>query len=385
MTTLYKIDNLGNTREWNIDVEHKGDHSVITVSSGIKGGKMTSQITEVKEGKNIGKANQTNHFTQALADMDSEINSKLKEGYVGDIEDFKGVGIKESGAPQVMLAKTYDPNKKQSGSKDLKGYDLIGKRVAIQRKFDGTRRLAHYRYGLVKMYTRSGDISTTLPHIEKQIAEMCKFHGIDEIWFDGEAYSHEISFNKVNGITRKGAKTPEDRANTLLIKYFIYDTISPECYTERYKVIQKMKHDHLVPVETEFIIAETELLKEKFGEYVDQGYEGLMIRRLGEGYEHKRSKHLLKYKAFEDAEFVCINVEPTKESGTPKAGKMWVHFPGEPDKKFKATVVGTDEECVDILQNQDDFIGKNVTVNYFGVSEYGIPRFPRVKGLRHGQ
>ena len=40
--------------------------------------------------------------------------------------------------------------------------------------------------------------------------------------------------------------------------------------------------------------------------YVQQGYEGAMIRVPGSVYENKRAKCLLKYKEFEDAEFeIC--------------------------------------------------------------------------------
>lgn len=384
MITLFKIDNSGNTRQWNIRVDHNGDHSTITVESGIVGGKFVQQTTKINEGLNIGKANETNHYQQALLNMQSEINSKLKEGYVEDIKDFKGVGVKESGCPQVMLAKCYDPAKKQSGSKDLKGYKLHGVRIGIQHKFDGVRRLSHYKDGNVTMYTRSGDVSNTLPHIEMQIAEKCQFHGYNDIWFDGEAFTSKISFNKINGITRKGAKTMEDKLNTLLIDYHIYDVISTEGYEVRSLIIENLAHDNIVPVSTEYIIATPELLKEKFEEYVGLNYEGLMIRQLGVGYEHKRTPYLIKYKNFADAEFICIGIEPSSDNEN-KAGAMWVHFPNDPDKRFKATVVDSDDNCIEIFTNRNHYTGQKVTVNFFGLSEYGIPRFPRVKGLRLDQ
>jgi hypothetical protein len=383
-TTLFKIDNTGNTRQWTIRVEDLGEYSTLTVNSGIVNGKFVEQITKITNGLNIGKSNETTMFEQAQMNMQSEINSKLKTGYVEDLKDFKGVGVKESGCPQVMLAKTYDPNKKQSGSKDLKGYKLEGVRIGIQHKFDGVRRLSHYINGQVTMYTRSGDISSTLPHIEMQLIEKCKFHNYNDIWFDGEAFTNKVSFNKVNGITRKGAKTLEDKINTLLIDYHIYDVISTDSYQVRSEIIKNLSHDNIIPVETEYIIASTELLKSKFEEYIALGHEGLMIRQLDVPYEHKRSLYLLKYKAFDDSEFICIDINPTSDNEN-KAGAMLVHFPNQPEIQFKATIVDTDDNCLDIFANKHIYIGQKVTVNYFGLSEYGIPRFPRVKGLRLNQ
>jgi hypothetical protein len=50
---------------------------------------------------------------------------------------------------------------------------------------------------------------------------------------------------------------------------------------------------------------------------------------------------------------------------------------------FNAGASGQDEEERTYMWNHpEEFIGKMATVCFFGRSEYGVPRFPKFKGLK---
>ena len=397
--TLYKKDSTGAIRQWHISVKENADGTgTINIESGLVDGQKVLQTLHITEGKNIGRANETTPILQAHLEIQSRINEQVKAGYVGNIADVKDSGTKGSGCPQAMLAKTYDPQKKQSGSKDLDGYKIRGKRVGIQRKLDGVRRIIRLNASSCVMFTRGGDQIDTLPHIANALVNRFNelkadeksaslFSNINELWLDGEAYSHVLTFNKVNGITRKGAKTPEDKRNALQIKLHLYDVITSEGYEIREAFLRLFKTEYTVPLETEYVNATEELLKDRHDQYVSEGYEGLMIRILDKPYENKRSQYLLKYKSFEDAEFTIIGYTESSEEGKLAAFIMKMDreaydVNGKPITEFKATAVGPDEDTMWALEHAEEYIGRRGTVHFFGRSEYGVPRFPRFKDLR---
>ena len=59
-------------------------------------------------------------------------------------------------------------------------------------------------------------------------------------------------------------------------------------------------------VQTTKVKNEAELM-ELYGKYVDEGYEG-QILRLDAKYENKRTKSLLKHKSFQDEEYIIVDI-----------------------------------------------------------------------------
>lgn len=386
--TLYRNDSTDRPRSWKVTIEQTSTGWDIVTLAGLIDGEKVEARVPITEGKNVGKKNETTPEEQALNEALSRAKAKVKEGYTLDIDNAGSKGVKGSGIPSPMLAKTYDPAQKQSGSKNLEKLGLVGVRVAAQPKLDGVRRLAKINESGCSMWTRSGDLSNTLPHIEAELFSMYKKLGLTgEIWLDGEAYTNELSFNRINGLTRSETKKSADLEDLNRIKYHIYDTISDSGYADRNKTIQQFKGKFTEIVETDFLIADEKDLQDLLIKRIDQGYEGLIIRGLNTGYESKRSNQLLKYKTFEDAEFKVVGM---MESTTPGVvGAFWLEMDmpaedekGEPILMFKATPKCSLDEKKKIWKEQSEWIGQIVTVNFFGRSEYNVPRFGRVKDKR---
>jgi hypothetical protein len=105
-------------------------------------------------------------------------------------------------------------------------------------------------------------------------------------------------------------------------------------------------------------------------QYINEGYEGIMIRN-PEGlylYDH-RSHDLLKYKNFKEKEFLILDVTPDKDGQG-----VFVCDCGD-DNTFGCRMRGTDEYRVELLQNKDNYIGSWVTVRYQSTTQKGIPTF----------
>ena len=132
--------------------------------------------------------------------------------------------------------------------------------------------------------------------------------------------------------------------------------------------------DACVLVVTDWLLSEDEVM-EFYGKYVDEGYEGQMLRTNGL-YENKRSKTLLKHKTFVDEEYTILDICEGEGKRTGTCGYMV--FETKEGKRFHSSVKGTFQYTTKVFENKDTLIGKEATIKYFNLTPDGIPRFPYV-------
>ena len=380
MVTLYQKDTGGRVKVWTIDVKKYRDYSEITIQSGKLGGKLVQNITKVTQGKNIGRSNETDHFTQAVSEMESTILNQLRKGYVSDLDKVQSSAVLGSGIPAPMLAQKYSKDGSQHGSKTLDQLKIRGKKIIVQPKLDGNRCLIRVINGKAVMYTRKGDVmGVQLEHIINDILEN-DYHPQEEVILDGELFSTEISFNTLNGLIKRVNATPEEIEKRKLIKFNLYDVMLNTGYENRLRKIQHYASDNILVVPSHLINAEDDYIQTWLETFLLEGHEGLMIRQLGIPYENKRTWQLCKVKVFEDAEFQLIGFEEDVRGGFVGA---FVMRDGSDGKVWNAGASGQSvEERTEMWNNQEKYLGKMATVEYFGFSEYSVPRFPKFKGIR---
>lgn len=396
--TLYQLDTKNKVRVWKIEVIDNGTSAEIVMTKGLEDGKHTVDKQTIKEGKNAGKANATTYYSQAVADAQSKIDSKIREGYVEDKSQIKASNLLGSGVPAPMLAQKYDPTEKQSSSKNLKRAGIEGKKVMVQRKKDGNRCNIHVNRTSARPFTRKGDplptngiehiLAPILAAFQKSADYYEKNFGITEYVLDGELFTKAFSFNKLNGLVKKEKKSADELKDCKEVVYHLYDVMLPVGYETRYKVIQNFAAPAVHVEEAIEIVATEANIQEWLEKFLAEGEEGLMIRVLGMPYEHKRSWSLMKVKNFEDAEFRVIGFEESARAGMAGAVVVAMTAPskdrdGNPILTFKAGLNMSHEECKEMWENQSKYIGQLVTVEFFGRSEYNVPRFPKAKGFRN--
>jgi len=393
--TLYQLGGSNQVKVWTIEVIDNGTSSTILSTAGAQGGKMREDKIDVT----VGKGKET-HYSQAVKDAQSKFNGKIKKGYVEDITKIQSSAVLGTAKlPAPMLAHKYDPTKKQSSSKDLKGWGLEGKRIAVQRKKDGCRCNIHVTATTAKANFRSGlpvpteGIEHILEAALKSFQKIYKYvntkYGITEYTLDGELFipASIYPFSKAAGLFKKEEKDASEIAVLKQAKLHLYDVMLDANYETRYKIIQNWKSPSIHVEEAIFIIASEKEIDKYLQIFLAEGEEGLMIRTLDCPYEYKRSTSLLKCKIFEDKEFVCVGFEEDARGGF--AGKvickMDVVAHGSDGKLIENIRPGlnfTQAEAKDMWLNQSKYIGKKVTVTFFGRSEYKVPRFPKAKAFR---
>lgn len=347
MKELYKRSTTGKISTWRIEVE---GNKFRTISGFTDGKKVTSEWT-ICESKSYCTAEE-----QAL-NQAKALHTKKKD--LGAFENINDIDTPAFFKP--MLASDF-----------VKLKDKIAYPVMSQPKLDGVRAVVQES----GMKSRNGKPHISTPHIHKALEKL--FIDNPDLVFDGELYVHkgECDFNKIISLVRKKKPTLEDiEESKKHIKYHIYDLPShPGTFAERLGALMEMNLPECCILVPTSICMDEKSVMDHYNEYMENGYEGQMVRVIDSIYENKRSKSLLKHKVFFDNEFEIVGVEEGKGKLTGKVGRLV--FDG-----FDSAVNG-DHEYLEKLYNSGNLIGKMATVKYFELTAYGKPRFPKVIAIR---
>ena len=361
LKTLYKLTANNKINHWTVKVENDYYYTVY----GQIGGKSVTTPPIYATPKNIGKSNETTAEQQALLEAQALWKNKKKSNNcVENIDDVYKLAFNPP-----MLAKIYDKKYKN---------DM----THIQPKYDGIRMNIWYNNGNIQALSRRNNPFYTVNHIIESISNILETH--PSIHLDGELYNHKLhnDFNRIVSLVRK-EKLTENEINelkTLPLCYVIYDMWDDDnpslTFSERNEILRDLFKDNpqYIILAPTYEVSNSEMIDEYFHQFLQEGYEGAIIRK-NKPYEHKRSSNLLKYKEFDDDEFEILEVCEGNIKG--KAEYCWIDLKN--GKTCKATLGFNDEICADLLNNKDKVKGCHATVRFFGWTPDGKLRFPVVK------
>ena len=237
--TLYKKDKSDNVRVWIIKATmHTTDDTYwIETEYGHKDGKIIHGEKQVKEGKNIGKKNETTVEQQIILICDKTFKDKKeKEEYIEVLDDIDSVKTDISFSP--MLADTWEPTLKTKRKIDIVFPCLV------QPKLDGIRCLIYVKNEEIVNQSRQLKYFKNLDHINNELISI--FKNCPKIVLDGELYNHDIVFNQIAGIVKKEKLKDGDKEKLEHIQYHIYDCFYSdnlnEKATERFEILDKIKN-----------------------------------------------------------------------------------------------------------------------------------------------
>lgn len=359
---MYALSKTGSVRVYDIMVEDLLDHAIMTTRKKVTlDGKWTEDKYEYWEGVNIGKSNETTYLQQALSEAQSTWKRLQDAGFTTTIpsKDSK-FNTDANGKIKPMLAISFNEKKVKFPCLCQPKYD--GVRCTISKDEDG-----------VHINSRKGK-PYDIPHL-REWAE-------NNEWIlplDGELYNHkELSFQEIiSAVKRKSDITSK-------IKYVVYDRPvadirNDDRWTQLQTDFSKVEKDAPTYLSGWTMCFSTKDLWDYHKECTDQGYEGIIIRNIDGMYEFGfRSNNLIKLKVFDDKEFKIVDVvEATgRDAGT--AIFVCKCEGGE----FNVKPQGTRELRHEYWLNRKSLIGKKVTVQYQGLSDDKIPRFPSAISIR---
>jgi DNA ligase-1 len=311
MERLIRKDKNGRERFTDIRVEDLGDGTAdIVKSTGIVG---TENVA-------VSRTNVKTGYEKACARAQTMWNN----------EHTKGVQV------MPMLANKWEERHK-----------YISTPFYVQPKLDGVRLLVS-KGGC---FSRTGKPVEGLDHLSDGLRE--------GEYLDGECYAPDMTFEEITSMFK---------TNPTKLDFYIFDYFD----LERPELTFEERMD-CVSVETKLLENKSDV--EKWHDhFVDQGYEGIMIRDASSTYEvGKRSNYLLKFKKFQTEEYEIVGAKTGH--GRDANAVVWVcKLPN--GREFTVRPEGTIKQREDQYRDRKKYMGKMLTVRFQNLTDLGVPRFP---------
>ena len=361
---LYKMDSKGKIRVLTVSYGSDERGSFYEQEHGLLDGKLQTSRTYVA-GKNAGKANATTDEEQAEKEAESKRAKKRDRGGYSE-------SIPEDKPMMPMLAQSHDKH----GHK-------IKYPAYVQPKLDGIRCFVHVDGESVTLKSRTGKEFKSLGHIADAVRELVSVMGksVGSFILDGELYNHRFK-EDFQGLV-SAIKRDKPSETTHMVQFHCYDYVAEgRDFEDR---IQELYHmDQWLSEVTTIQIVQTfpvDNLDEVVGQnslWLEDGYEGSMIRNSKGGYQpNRRSPDLQKYKSFMDAEFEIVGAVENKGK---MEGQCTFTCVTEDGTEFGCKPMGDESQreqyWIDFQAGK--LTGKMLTVKFFEwtTSENPVPRFP---------
>ena len=254
--------------------------------------------------------------------------------------------------------------------------------VYIQPKLDGVRCL----FTKDGAYSRNHKQFMNVRHIEMALKPFFDQH--PDVILDGELYNHKLKndFEKIISLVRKQKPTDANRLDAQhLVQFHVYDYFDGVMYDSYKTRMNNLVVSDIYDAQIKYVPAKLvdsyNYARELHQEFLDQGYEGSIIRLDGL-YKHGRSYDLMKFKDFSDSEATIIGYELGKGKRTGTLGKFLmqddegVQFGCPPGKGY------TYKDLANMLLKVNDYIGQRATFTYFQRTQAGSYRHPLFKTIR---
>lgn len=344
MPTLYRKQASGAIGTWRIWRE---ENSIRIAHASVENGSEvfhTEKVITNQSGRSLDE--------QILLRIKSRISRALDKGYKHTREEALKSSSNQLGLARPMLAKQLD-----------KAGKINYNDAVLQKKLDGHRCLITKQDNEILAYSRQGKIIDTISHITDFLQDRIP----EGTTIDGELYLHGFKLQTLASWIKRKQKDTER------LMFIAYDLISPDKYLDRHQElldIISVEHSHVKvlgfkPFETQ------DKMWEYFHTVRDLGFEGLMLRTMTHGYEAgHRSSSLIKIKAFEDDEFLVVNLKSSKE------GWAICQCETKDGQIFGVSAPGPKEEKLYVMRNPSKYIGRYLTVDFSHLTESGIPFHP---------
>lgn len=348
---LFAVDKNDKIKHWIVET----DGADVVVHHGRYNGKMQTKRTTCKA-KNVGRANETTPIEQAILEAEAKYTKQIDKCYRGTIEEAREVG-------QVlpMLAHNF-----------LDHGHRISFPCYVSAKLDGVRCIATVDGTSVMLNSRGGKEYPCPEHIYDELVHLSYLTGITK--FDGELYIHGTKLQHiVSAVKKPNEMTPK-------LVYSVFDLPSKLGWSKRWELLKDLKKQRLESVQVVdcVLVSNKAAAEVMLGQYMGQGYEGLMLRNIDGKYEYNhRSADLQKWKLMQDLEAKVVDVVEDKNG----EGVLICEFKSDKSYlQFKCKMRGTHEER--LYAEQKKLIDSWITVIYQQFTEDGIPQFPVGAGVR---
>jgi len=335
---IYYQNKRENTLEWTIEIKLKKNNEYIPIrsemieypvynldstyiaeiniiSNQVEGKIRKAVPTLIKEGKNMGKKNETNAITQAFREALYTYNKKLHKTNTSNDK------------PLPMLLQSINSSKKA-----LLTAEDFTEGITIQKKFNGVRYVSYLNKpaNTVIQYSRTGIdyhpaeylqkdlmyLLTNLPKIRIGTLGITSYIELyNDPYLDGELYLHGKTLSYISGQARKENDKEE-------LDYYIFDVFFPHAIAKGFNMISKHRQEYLellfrsttlnhVKKVGNYHVQNIDYLNMLAKQFISEGYEGAIARKYYGIYEYSyngyHSPNVLKIKPVYSSEFKVVD------------------------------------------------------------------------------
>ncbi len=213
-------------------------------------------------------------------------------------------------------------------------FDKWGGVAIAQPKLDGERCLAWPvarhpdMIGLhveeqTTLRSSSDAVIDSIPHIRIELDSFFT-HTSPNFILDGELHAKGLNQNQIHSIlSRKNTKHPRYQDIKLNVFDLAEDSIIQDA---RIKMIQSLKRHYVdtgilrhINVVQSILVTDFSQVNDLCEHFIEQGFEGIILRRISGMYEGRRSTNIMKFKPTESAIYRVIKfIEEKTKNGVPK-------------------------------------------------------------------
>jgi len=266
---------------------------------------------------------------------------------------------------EVMLAYPFEPSR-------LNNWSL----AYVQPKLDGDRCRALVKGGEVTLLTSEGNIIKSVPHIEAQLKEIVRRNSLENIEFDGELYKHGVPHQFLHSIVSRKTNLHPNYED---VEYHIFDIadISPQYH--RFTILSRidLESPSIKVVDTNKCCATMITISDILKDYIEMGYEGIIVRHPSLQYTRKRTTNMMKWKPAKSDTYRIVGfTEEISKDGIPKGRLGALLLEDQDGFHFSVGTGFNDYQREAYWTERDALLGMKCTIKYQQLTERGVPRFP---------
>ena len=242
--------------------------------------------------------------------------------------------------------------------------------IIITQKLDGIRAVAKVKNGEIEIFSRQGKIITGLKDIEEELFRLPNgFYDGELLLQKDDIPSKDLYRETVTVVNSKNKYKSGvvfnifDYINTQDFLKGYWDT---KCINRKmfiYEELRKIEPDWLKPVEILYLGEyNKDIVKQELDRQISLEHEGVMVNLANAPYEGKRTKNILKVKAMQDCDLKIIGFEEGTGKNKGTLGAVIVDYKGS---EVKVGSGFTDEDRGYFWANQEELLGRVITVQYF--------------------
>ena len=229
------------------------------------------------------------------------------------------------------------------------------------------------------LWSRGGKEFVGLEHVLEDIKKIIDVDDTIE-FLDGELFAEKTEFSDIQGTVVSNVNYTQEDKNR--IKYNIFAVggdkfnTTEDMQLKLINLAENHRYPNLNYILAQKIQNDAQKIRDMAKMYVDDGYEGIMLRHPKTSYEFKRSDSLLKFKFFDEADLDVVGMVEGAGKYEGMLGALVCN--GVIDGKYIETEVGTgftDDQRNEFWLNKDTLVGRLAEIKFQEISSDSTGKF----------